>query len=235
MSTNMINLPVSDVLSRAWELTKKHGLLLAVTLFVWNMITSSISSIGFPYAEYMEAISQNDVEAMQAILMQSSSGSYWVMLLSFVFNIGFLNMLLHVVKGTDSSLSFSRFKLSLSNYLYGFLIHLIYSAIVVAGLLLCLLPGIYLAIRLQFALLHKLNNPETGVVDAFKYSWQITSNHAWDLFLLGLAGLLIAWVGLLICCVGVYFTSMVFVFASVVAYLILSGHYLDQTTEEVTA
>jgi hypothetical protein len=71
---NQIELNVSEVTSRAWELSKKQGLIIAVVLLAAQLISQSLSTIGFPWGPYFEAIAENDPDAMQYVL--SSMGSY---------------------------------------------------------------------------------------------------------------------------------------------------------------
>ena len=101
-----IELNVSEVTSKAWELTKKHGLIIAVVLLAFSLITSSVSMMGFPWGEYLEAVSENDTEAMLAI--SESMGNTDVLsllmgLISTILSAGILNIVLQISKGTMSA------------------------------------------------------------------------------------------------------------------------------------
>ena len=73
---------------------------------------------------------------------------------------------------------------------------------VLAGLLLCILPGVYLGLRFAFVLLF-VNERGLTPIDAFVESWRITAGHEIDI--LALAGVSVALfiAGLLCCGVGV--------------------------------
>lgn len=97
-----------------------------------------------------------------------------------------------------------------------------YSFIVVVGLCLCVLPGIYLAIRLVFVPILSVDRPRLMFGELFSRSWQLTKGHFFDLLLLGLLAILVNFVGLICCCVGVIFTSIISGFMFALAYRILS-------------
>mgnify|MGYP001603300362 FL=1 len=74
---------------------------------------------------------------------------------------------------------------------------------VVVGLILLIVPGIYLAIRLQFYKYLIVDKGDIGPVDAIKESWRMTEGETWNLFLflilialLNIAGALLLGIGL---------------------------------------
>jgi hypothetical protein len=84
------------------------------------------------------------------------------------------------------------------------LAELLFSAAVTLGLILFILPGVYLALRLQFFKFFIVDF-DAGPLTALARSWDATRGAAWDLlgfwgwaFLINLAGLLALGVGLLI-------------------------------------
>jgi uncharacterized membrane protein len=84
------------------------------------------------------------------------------------------------------------------------LAQLLFSAIVTLGLILLIVPGIYLALRLQF-FKYFIVDFGAGPLEALARSWDATRGAAWDLlglwgwlFLVNLAGALALGVGLLI-------------------------------------
>ena len=59
---------ISQVMSQAWELSKKHGLIVALFVLVGSMITSVCSTLFFPWGDYMDALVSNDSQSMVEIL-----------------------------------------------------------------------------------------------------------------------------------------------------------------------
>lgn len=61
------------------------------------------------------------------------------------------------------------------------LISIITSILISVGTLLCVLPGIYIALRLNFAVEICLDNPDMGALDCIRYSFDITEGHVLDI------------------------------------------------------
>jgi len=94
---------------------------------------------------------------------------------------------------------------------------ILYGLMVVLGLLLFIVPGIYLAIRFgqyQFAIVDR----NLGVMDAFRYSSQLTLNNKWRLVGLFFVSMAIYLAGMLALCVGLIFAYPVIWLAGFLAY-----------------
>lgn len=217
-------LSVSQTVERAWELTKKHGLIIALFIFVIGCITSAFSMAGFPWQAYMDAIANNDQVALQQ--MQAMSGFSPMSILSnIIYTLlmaGILNMILQLIRGTQDTPSLSAFKMSVKTYAFYFLAQIIVGIIVGIGTLMCVIPGIFLAIRLSFVGTHLIAHPESDLGEAFSYSWNITKGNFWNLLGLTFINILFIILGLMACCIGVYFTAALTMFVSGVAYYALS-------------
>lgn len=72
---------------------------------------------------------------------------------------------------------------------------------VMGGFLLLIIPGIIIAIRLQFAQ-YLLVDKNTGVMESLKKSWEMTKGVTLKLFLFGLVGILINLAGFLCLIIG---------------------------------
>ena len=81
--------------------------------------------------------------------------------------------------------------------------YIIYYVIVIIGLVLLIAPGIYLSLRLQFFFASMVEE-NTGIVDSFKRSWNITKGHSLSLFILSLIMLLIYFLGSIALFVGIF-------------------------------
>lgn len=242
---NQIELNVSEVTGRAWELAKKHGIIIAGLIFVSGMISGGIQNLGFPWQSYFEAIAENDADAMLAIA-ESAGGFSFLQILSSIITIvitaGIMNSVILLTCGKMGSFDIAGFKMPVMNYVNYFVVSLLGSILIVIGCCLCLIPGIFIAVRLIFANLHILAHPEDGISGAFEKSWKMTKGNFWNLFLLGVLAVLICIGGFMCCCIGVYFAGAMIYFMMAVAYFTLADNTNDtptgtddNTSVEVTA
>lgn len=221
-----ITLSISDVTSKAWELAKKHGLILAVVIFAVGAISQSIGLIGFPWGAYLGAIAESDTDALLA--MADSMGAVSALsivggLLSIVATAGIINIVLKLTRGTMKSFDLEGFKMPFKTYANFVGATIISSIIICIGTILCIIPGIFLAARLSLVPAYLIDHPDAGVGEAFNHSWEHTKGNFWNLFGLGLVYVLFCIVGLLCCCVGVYFAQAIGYFMITVTYFTLCG------------
>ena len=120
--------------------------------------------------------------------------------ISLVFTLGYTKNSFQALDGIEPQ--FSAYGQQSRKILTYFLASFLVSLMVIVGLFLFIIPGIYLALRLQFyqAFIVEEN---AGIVDSLRRSWAITRGEAGPLFLLWLAMLGIIVVGLILFVVGV--------------------------------
>lgn len=94
---------------------------------------------------------------------------------------------------------------------------ILYMLMVCIGLVLLIVPGIYLAMRYGQYLTAMVDR-DLGVMESFAYSSSITTNNRMNLFLLALMAILISLAGCLALCVGLFFALPVIWLSMVVAY-----------------
>ncbi len=99
---------------------------------------------------------------------------------------------------------------------------ILYVLIVIAGSILLILPGIYLAIRLQFYK-YFIVDKQSRITESLKRSWQVTQGSFWNLFLLGLLLGLINLAGFLVFLVGLFVTVPTTIVAVAFVYRKLLG------------
>lgn len=217
------NLSIGDTFDRAWQLSKKHGLLFAVVLFVVSLLTG-----GFAYPpSYWTAVFSGDSAEMLRVQQNMgyvSVGSIFGNLITFVVSVGVTIALLRIVRGTGAGLTWDCYKLPLMTYVKYFAYGLLMAIIVGIGFVLLIVPGLYLMGRLNWGIYYLLEHPEAGIGEAFSWSWKATAQQSWTLVGLLLTGVVVTLAGLLACCIGLYFTAVIAQFAYVLVYVSLNDN-----------
>lgn len=213
-----------EILSSAWEEAKKNGLALAVIFFVISIIQSAISGAGFDYVAYIEAIKENDALALQNMMGGNSAMSYLSWVVYAVLMIGFNRMILLIVTGVKSAPSFDAYKMDIAAWAKIVAVEIITGIICACGFVLCIIPGLYLMARLEWASYYLMENNEASIGEALSASWNMSSNNAMELILVGIIAFFVAIAGLLLCCIGVYYTTVVAAYMQVITYLKLKGN-----------
>lgn len=229
---------VSEVISKAFDFAKNNLVYIAVFLVI-GCIPQISTQLGGG-----EEISQSDINQMQYVIkngdiestmllygnMMAKSYSTVTIILGLICWIiqtglyaGANNSLIRVMRGEDSAFSIDAFKMPMNVYVNYILTSIVVGLITCAGTFLCIIPGIFLGIKLMYAPMAILNNKELSVIEAIKFSWNITDNNFWNLFLLCLAIIGISIVGLLCCCIGILFTNVIAQAAVVIAFLAIVG------------
>jgi len=225
---------VSDVIDRAWDLTKEYGFVLVIVYIVIKVIGELLGSSMSPEVDpqaIIDAMNNTDFETFKQIYFSNPLGTIVMMLFDAVMMLGFVNCMLLLAKGVIESVSLEAWKQPAKVYLNYVVLEIIVKIIAGVGYCLCILPGLYLDARLQFAPLRALDHPEEGIMDCLSASWNMTSDNVMNLIWLLLVEFFIIIVGLIICCVGVIPAAVICHFAEVEAYLVLSGFY-DKEPEQ---
>lgn len=239
----MNSFSVSESISQGWELAKKHGLLLALFVLVIGIITSILNSFTLPsgFMEgYTKALTQNDPDAMMQLLNSSSTSaaSIIVSIIQTVVYVlllaGFCATILKLTRGIMAKVSLDGFKMSAMTYLKYFAVCVIVGLIVGIGTALCVIPGIFFAIRLAFAEWYILDHPEAGIGEAISASWKMTKGNFWSVFGLQLCEFGIILLGYLCCCIGVLFAVPFAMFVESCAYTTLHENLAYENLETAT-
>ena len=239
----MNSFSVSESISQGWELAKKHGLLLALFVLVIGIITSILNSFTLPsgFMEgYTKALTQNDPDAMMQLLNSSSTSAASIIVsiiqsvVYIFFLAGFCATILKLTRGIMAKVSLDGFKMSAMTYLKYFAVCVIVGLIVGIGTALCVIPGIFFAIRLAFAEWYILDHPEAGIGEAISASWKMTKGNFWSVFGLQLCELGIILLGYLCCCIGVLFAVPFAMFVESCAYTTLHENLAYENLETAT-
>lgn len=220
----MKTINISEVISQAWELTKKNWLFTLVIIIGISIVTNVISSImGTANTAQIISLLQQPNPDPVAIL-----GIYTSMIptaavsnfLQMILLVGLYQYLLNASRG-NNELSLDNWKQPIMVYVNIIITGIVVGLITLIGVAFCIVPGLYLYARLQFAPYYLLDHKEANIGDAISASWNMTSSSAFSLIGLMLLFVLIALVGLLCCCIGILVAEIIIYFAVVVCYLTL--------------
>ena len=233
----MKQISIESIVSRAWDLAVKHWPVFVLI----SIVTSLFGSCGVNYdSTVLTGIGQNpDPQVVAEMLRDAITVTPWVIvgvLLSLYLGFITYRMLRNAVElGKPYEVLTDVLKVDLTQFAIFFAVDVCMGIVVGLGTVLCIIPGIFLGVRLVFAPIIAATEDVT-FAQAFSRSWDMTKGHFWSLFLLGLTAIGIAIVGLLCCCVGVIFADVIINFMLMVAYLDLkqddsygAGEYVEYT------
>lgn len=178
---------VSEVFRTAWKQTKSQIWVLAGLLIGYIIISFTLSMFAIPV--------QSSKVGLVVVNLVS-------LVISLVFTLGYMKNLFQTLDGIEPQ--FSAYGQQSRKIFTYFLASLLMTFIVAIGLCLFILPGIYLAFRLQFYQAFIVEE-DAGILDSLKRSWKITEGQVLPLLLLTLAMCGIILVGVILFMVGVLF------------------------------
>ncbi|MCC6881033.1 MAG: DUF4339 domain-containing protein [Verrucomicrobiales bacterium] len=199
-------LDVMAVIRRGFELTKRHFGTIFLVGFIYIVISFGVGFLtGF--LDSMLGLQTNDGSGpINGVVSQ---------LVSIFLGLGLTRVGLNLVSGQPVEVAQlfgegSKFLRALGG-------SILFGLAIVLGLILLIVPGIYLALRYgQF--LNAIVDKDMGVMESFQYSASITTNNLGNLFGLAVLGILIVIAGILALLVGVVFAYPVVWLSGVVAY-----------------
>jgi uncharacterized membrane protein len=178
----------SDIVRTAWRGLKSQFWLLTGLLIGFTIIYSLLSIFAMP--EKGDFYSISDIIA--GILC---------FFLFFLFQLGYLKNCLQTLDGEEPQFSsYGQVSRKLLGYIAAYLI---YSMVIFIGIVLFVIPGIYLMLRLQFFIASMVDE-NTGVIKSFKRSWEITKGHSVRLFVVMLIMVSIGFIGVIALFVGLF-------------------------------
>lgn len=178
---------VSDVFRTSWKCTKSQIWVLAGLLIGYIILSFTLSMFAIP--------AQSSKVALVVVNLISA-------ILSILFTLGYMKNLFQTLDGIEPQ--FSAYGQQSRKIVTYFLASLLMTLIVLIGLCIFILPGIYLALRLQFYQAFIVEE-DAGILDSLKRSWKITEGQVLPLLLLLLAMCGIILVGVILFMVGVLF------------------------------
>lgn len=180
---------VSDVFQPSWKYTKSQIWILA-GLYIGYII------ISFTLGIFVSAANGSVGGGLLSALVS--------MVLEAMFYLGYFQNMFQTMDGEEPQ--FSAYLQSPQKIVNVIVATLVYGIVVLLGTVLLIIPGIYVAIRLQFFLMFILDE-NAGAIDAMRKSWRLTQGRFGFLFLLGLTQILITIIGLCLLGIG-YFVAI---------------------------
>lgn len=213
-------------LKRAWELTKRHfGLLIGAGL-IYGILSGGFdaatsAALGLNTQAELEAESEFGL-ASQASVPTGLALLQWVLssLVDLFLGLGLARIGLNLVSGkaADISMLFGEGRKLVPMVAAS----IMYYAMVVVGLILLIVPGIYLALRFsQFGV--AIVDKDMGAIESLQYSARLTEGNKMNLFGLYVLCILVVLAGILALLVGLLAALPVVYLAPYVAYRWLQG------------
>lgn len=116
----------------------------------------------------------------------SSLMSFVFSVISLVLELGSINLILKVIDNKNAQIAdLYKYPNLAMKVLKTFITSFLYGLMVVGGLILLVVPGIYLAIRFMF-FSYYIVDKDAGIVDSLKMSWKLTDKAVVNLFLFDL-------------------------------------------------
>lgn len=190
------------LLQEAWELFKKNLNIILALMGVYLVYYLAQYVLGF-------AFEGNPLATIISLVF---------LILFLIIQLGAYNLVLKIVDGHKAVIqdlyTYSNMGMKvLKNIVAGFLV----GVIVLGGLILFIIPGIYLGIRLMF-FTYYIVDKDAGIIDSLKMSWDLTRGGVINLFLLSLLFLLINFIGALFLGIGLAVTMPLTFLATAVLY-----------------
>ncbi|MDR1879306.1 MAG: hypothetical protein LBQ78_00025 [Tannerellaceae bacterium] len=177
---------ISDVVKSSWQALKSQIWILVGLLIGFTIIALLISLLTLPLVHSL----------LGNIVVQVFS-----LVISLIFSLGYTKNFFQALDGEEPQ--FSAYGQQAPKILTLFIANILVAVIVMIGTLLLIIPGIYLALRLQFFVAFIVEE-NAGILDSLKRSWEITDRQVFPLFLLFLAMFGIMIIGVILLGIGIF-------------------------------
>lgn len=192
---------IGEAVGFGWKTFKTHWLFflgLMLLLALVNFIPNYVSSL---------------IPSNLAILAGIINLVGWIF--NLVLGVGLIKIALNFVDSGNSN--FKDLFLDVKVIIFYILTAIVVGVITMLGFILLIVPGVILAIRLQFWP-YLLVDKKLGPIQAIKGSWLLTAGYGWDLVGFGLALAVLNLLGLLLLVVGLVVTAPISMLATASLY-----------------
>ena len=228
---------ISEILDRAWELTKKYGIIVVLLYLLIKIGLSFVGNVFSPPVDadaITSAIDSGDITAILSTCYSNPVGTILMWILSIVVLLGFTKSLILLSKEESTSVEFSKWSPRVKVYVNYTVVTVIINLLCGLGYICCIVPGLFLHARLMLAPYYVLEHPDCDILEPITKSWEMTSGNSANLMLFILIEFFLIIVGFICCCIGVFVSAVICEFAEIEAYLVLSGFYNNQAEEGAT-
>ena len=196
---------ISEALAFGWETFKKNVFFLIILVLIMAVANFGVSMVLGVLGDSAPAV------------ILSNIVSY---VITVLVSLGATKIFIDLVDGKKPSYEslYNQFPLII-NF---FITQVLAGLAIFAGLLLLIIPGIYLAVKLSFAS-YLVIDKKLGPIDALKQSYEITKGNWWNIVFLGVVSGLITLAGALALLVGLFVAVPVVMLAYAYTYRKLSG------------
>lgn len=177
---------ISEVCSTSWQRTKAQ-------IWVLSGLIIGMSIISFTLGVFAMPIQQS---VMGAIVINLIS-----CIISCIFALGYMKNIFQALDGEEPQ--FSAYGQQARKIITYLVANILMAIIVTLGLCLFIIPGIYLALRLQFYAALIVED-DAGIIESLQRSWEITRGQEMSLFILMLAMIGICILGLILLGIGIF-------------------------------
>jgi uncharacterized membrane protein YhdT len=183
-----MNIQITQAIKQGLEIIIKNPAILvviisnAVLFCVFFYFFVYIPQIDFLYTSPMERLALTPGEMPEMPEMPEYFGlySFLLSLISLFLGLIIVKMVYDIVKNNKVSLS-ETISLLARKFIFVFIAYILYSLILILGLIALIIPGIFFSVKFVFVIYLILLNNEK-IIDSFKKSWQITKGHWWGIF-----------------------------------------------------
>ena len=194
-----------EAIKYGWEVLKENlgfFLIIGAMIFLVSMVPSITKEI----------YKRSDSDSVRVI---ANTLGFLFQVIGLLLEIGFIKITLDLFNKKKVKVAdlFSQYPIFFK-YLGA---SIVYTLIVVAGLILFIVPGFIWGIKFRFFPYFIVEG--YGFVESFQKSAQITQGSKWDLFIFGLITVLVALVGVLALFIGILITTPIIMMASVFVYM----------------
>jgi uncharacterized membrane protein len=195
-----VEINYSETLKSAWKGLLSQFWLLAGLVIGFTMIYSLLIIFSIPAGK-------------EGITLSGIVVSILRFLFIVIFQMGYLKNCFQTLDGEEPQFSaYGQESLKIFKYIAAYIL---FSLIILAGLVLLVFPGVYLYLRLQFYMAFIVDE-NAGIIESFKKSWRITKGKTLSLLVLFFIMLLIILLGNIALIAGVFvaipFVALIYAF-----------------------
>lgn len=195
----MKNFSIETALSWGWNTTKNNFGFILLVILIYNLVS------------FIPSATTNMNESASLIPMLLSFAVFVVIIL---MKMGITKMMLEFYEGRKPEIKEIIYTKNVLEY---FVVSLLYVLMVLVGFILLIIPGIYLALRYQFAPILVIDKGMKPL-EALKKSAQMTEGLKWKLLLFHLACIGINILGMIALLIGLLLTTPTTMLASTHVY-----------------